>query len=169
MVLSDLASHVYHNAINAGIKVNSPYVSVIDFRLPSNQKRLFIYNIKSNQLVDTLYVAQGKNSGVKYATQFSNKPRSYQSSLGVYLTGQSYQGHHGESMKLTGLTPAFNSNAARREIVVHSAWYLTNQFIKAHGRAGRSWGCFALNPAKTAQYINETKGGSLIIAYYPNT
>ena len=168
MLLAHLASQVYQNALNAGVAVKTPYVSIVDFTLPSNQKRMFVFNEKTHQLVEKLYVAQGKNSGVKYATQFSNQPQSYESSLGVYLTGNSYTGKHGKSMRLQGLTPNFNTNASKRAIVVHSAWYLTHQFIESHGRAGRSWGCFALSPSVAKSYINLTKNGSLIVAYYPN-
>ena len=77
MLLAHLASQVYQNALNAGVAVKTPYVSIVDFTLPSNQKRMFVFNEKTHQLVEKLYVAQGKNSGVKYATQFSNQPKSY--------------------------------------------------------------------------------------------
>ena len=168
MLMPDLANHVYQQAIKSGIPVKTPYVSVIDYTLPSNQKRLFVYNVKTHQLLLSLRVAQGKNSGLKYATAFSNQPQSKKSSLGVYLTGPTYWGKHGESMRLKGLTPHFNTNAAQRDIVVHSAWYLTNEFVQQHGRAGRSWGCLALSPNKIHQFINQTENGSLIVAYYPD-
>ncbi|MDF1655372.1 MAG: murein L,D-transpeptidase catalytic domain family protein [Coxiellaceae bacterium] len=146
--------------------INNPGIlTVVDFNLPSNKKRLWVIDLKTDKVLLNAYAAHGKGSGVKYADDFSNTPNSRASSLGVYKTLNTYYGHHGKSMRLQGLEEGINNNAYDRNIVVHPASYMTTSFVKAHNRAGRSWGCFALNPAISKQFIKLTKGGSVIFAY----
>ena len=113
------------------------------------------------------YVAHGKNSGDNYAEQFSNSPKSQESSIGVYVTGDTYYGNDGYSMHLIGLDKGFNSNAYSRAIVMHGAWYVSQDFISRYGRLGRSWGCPALDPTIEPKIVNIIKNGTVIFAYYP--
>lgn len=140
-------------------------LTVVDFTLPSSRKRLWVIDLANDRILMHIRTAQGKNSGLFYAKHFSNQPGSDKSSLGVYTTLNSYHGKHGLSLRLNGLEPGINSNAYRRAIVVHPAWYVSPQFVAAHGRTGRSWGCFALNPAKSKRFIELTKDGSVLFAY----
>lgn len=162
------AMKAYRWAVATGKVHNKKVLTIVDFTLPSNKKRLWVINPATGKVLLNLHTAQGKNSGLKYATHFSNKPGSDTSSLGAYVTANVYDGKHGESMRLQGLEKGINNNAMRRDIVVHPANYVTPSFIKAEGRAGRSWGCFAVNPKKSKELISLTKGGSVIFAYAPS-
>ena len=140
-------------------------LTIIDFSKPSYDKRVWVINLKSDKLLMKLYTAQGKGSGLVYARHFSNKPGSYETSLGVYETLNPYVGKHGLSLRIKGLERGINNNTFRRDIVIHPAWYVTSKFIEKFHRAGRSWGCFALNPEKSRKFINLTSGGSILFAY----
>ena len=104
---------------------------------------------------------------MRYATRFSNKANTHASSLGTYVTSSTYDGKHGYSERLIGLQPGVNSNAMSRDIVIHAAPYMTNQFITAHDRGGRSWGCFAVSPKYSKKLIHLVDGGSVLFAYAP--
>lgn len=144
---------------------NENIVSIIDFSLPSTDKRLFILDLKNQKVLYHTYVAHGKNTGANVATSFSNRKGSNQSSLGLYRTGESYQGKHGYSLRLDGLEKGFNDNARSRAVVIHSAWYVSEDFIKKHGRLGRSWGCPALPVDVSREIIDLIKGGSCLYIY----
>lgn len=154
-------------AVATGKVHNKKVLTIVDFSLPSNMKRMWVINPNTGQVLLNLHTAQGKGSGVKYATHFSNQPGSDTSSLGAYVTANVYSGKHGESERLVGLEKGINNNALSRAIVIHPANYVTPGFIKAQGRAGRSWGCFAVNPTKSKQLINLVQGGSVLFAYGP--
>lgn len=147
---------------------DKPVVTVADYSLPSTKKRLAVLDLRSTKVLFYTYVAHGKGSGDKYATHFSNKPGTEASSLGVYLTGKTYYGKHGYSLRLKGLNPRFNSAAYRRDIVVHSAWYVNRAFARKHGRMGRSWGCFALSKKVEADIVKRIRDGTVLLAYYPD-
>lgn len=162
------ALKAYHWALATGKVHNKKVMTIVDFTLPSNKKRLWVVNPNTGQVLLNLHTAQGKNSGLKYATRFSNRPNSDQSSLGAYVTANVYNGEHGQSERLIGLEKGINSNAMRRDVVIHSANYVTPSFIKSEGRAGRSWGCFAVNPSKSKEFIKLVRGGSVLFAYAPS-
>lgn len=147
-------------------EVANPFIlTIVDFKKPSNTRRLWVIDLKNDRVLMYTHVAQGKNTGKLYATRFSNRPGSDESSPGIYTTANVYDGEHGESMRVKGLEDGINNNAYRRAIVVHPAWYMTPDFIKQNGYAGRSWGCFALNPAIADKFIGLVKGGSVLFAY----
>ncbi len=142
-------------------------VTLIDFSLPSTARRLWTINLETGEVLYNTWVAHGKNSGNNEAQSFSNKPQSYQSSLGFYLTDQTYTGKHGHSLRLKGLEKNINDKAWERAIVIHGADYVTESFIKTHGRLGRSHGCPAIPPEITDEFINTVKDGSLLFIYHP--
>jgi hypothetical protein len=144
---------------------NENIVTIIDFSKPSTEKRLFILDLKKQELLYHTFVAHGKNTGVNMATKFSNNKGSNQSSLGLYRTGESYQGKHGYSLRLDGLEQGFNDNARSRAVVMHSASYVSEAFIKRHGRLGRSWGCPAVPVEFSKEIIDLIKGGSCLYIY----
>ncbi|PHQ82095.1 MAG: hypothetical protein COB66_00845 [Coxiella sp. (in: Bacteria)] len=146
---------------------NKNTLTVVDFTLPSYKKRLWVIDLKTDKVLMNLYTTQGKNSGLVYATHFSNKRGSDMTSLGLFSTAGEYYGHHAKSMHLDGLESGINSNARSRSVVIHSAVYATPAFINAHHRAGRSWGCFAVAPDVKAELLNNVKGGSALFAYAP--
>lgn len=148
-------------------KKSRSILTLIDFTKPSTEKRLFVFDMKEKKLLYSSVVSHGKNSGENYATSFSNKAGSYQSSLGFYLTGSTYQGRNGYSLLLDGLEEGINDRARERAIVVHGAAYANPSVCKS-GRLGRSFGCPALPQALAKPVINAIKGGSVLFIYANN-
>ncbi len=143
-------------------------LTVIDYSLPSSQKRLWVIDLESNTVLFHEYVAHGKNSGGNTPTSFSNVNQSKQSNLGLLRTAETYHGKHGYSLKLDGLERGFNDRARERLIVMHGAAYATAEFVRQRGRLGRSWGCPAVDPAVARAIIDTIKGGSLVFGYFPD-
>jgi hypothetical protein len=140
-------------------------LTVIDFSLPSTEKRMWIIDLQDSVILHHGYVSHGRNSGDLMAQKFSNKNSSYMSSLGFYLTAETYQGKHGYSLRLDGLEPGFNDNARERAIVIHGADYAREDFIKQTGRLGRSLGCPALPHEITVEIIDMIKDRSVLFIY----
>ncbi|MGQ3890511.1 murein L,D-transpeptidase catalytic domain family protein [Legionella sp. CNM-4043-24] len=143
-------------------------LTVIDYSLPSSEKRLWVFDLKANRLLYNTYVSHGIKSGELLSTYFSNTYDSKASSIGVYKTEKSYYGREGLSLRLSGLDRSFNDNASNRAVVMHGGWYVDEQFIKKYGRAGRSWGCPALPLTLYEPIINTIKNNSLMVVYYPS-
>lgn len=144
---------------------NKDVLAVIDFTQPSDKERLFVIDLSLKKLLFHTHVAHGRNSGEKYAKSFSNKPGSYQSSLGFYLTDKTYIGANGYSLLLNGIEKGINDKARDRAIVIHGASYADPGFIKAQGRLGRSLGCPALPTSVATPIIDTIKDGALIFIY----
>lgn len=144
---------------------NEDIVSIIDFSRPSTEKRLFIIDLKNQKLLHHTLVAHGKNTGQNKAEKFSNVKGSNSSSLGLYRTAEPYYGKHGYSLRLDGLEKGFNDNARNRAVVIHSANYVSEAFIKKYGRLGRSFGCPALPPEHSKAIIDLIKEGSCLYIY----
>lgn len=162
----DLAYHGYIRARQEfPVNNNKPYLTIIDFTLPSSKKRLWVINLNSHKILFNTYVAHGRNSGILYANSFSNRKGSYKSSLGFYLTGNTYYGKNGYSMYLDGLEPNINNKARERTIVMHGAWYVTEKFLKLYGRMGRSFGCPVIPPAVHKQLIDLISDKTLLFVY----
>ncbi len=151
-----------------GLVKNQRIVTIIDFSRPSTQKRLFVIDISKGKLLLQSLVAHGKNSGEKYAARFSNRVESNQSSLGVYVTLGTYTGKHGYSLRLKGCEAGINDNAYNRDIVLHSADYVSASFIAARGFLGRSEGCPAVPENLHRKIIDYIKGGSCLFIYHPS-
>lgn len=148
---------------------DKPLLTIIDYSVPSDKKRLAVANVRTGKVLFYTYVAQGKGSGLKYATRFSNEAGTDASSLGVYLTGATYFGKHGYSLRLHGLDPGFNGAAYRRDIVIHSAWYVSKAFAQKYGRMGLSWGCFALSRKVEGAVVKLIRGATVLVGYYPDS
>lgn len=143
-------------------------LTVIDYSLPSNQKRLWVFDLQEKKLLFYTYVSHGIKSGALITNYFSNKYNSKASSIGVYQTQQAYYGRDGLSLRLDGLDRSFNDNASNRAVVMHPGWYVEEWFIKKYGRPGRSWGCPALPMENSQAIINTIKDKSLLVIYYPS-
>lgn len=143
-------------------------LTLIDFSLPSVEERMFVFDMEHQQLLFSSLVAHGKNSGEMYATSFSNVVGSYKSSLGFYLTEDTYQGRNGYSLILDGLEHGVNDSARERAIVVHGAAYANPSVIRQGGRLGRSFGCPAVPTDLSRPIINAIKGGSVLFIYADN-
>lgn len=144
------------------------YLTICDFSQSSKQKRLYIIDVANNELVTHTYVAHGKNSGAEYASRFSNTPESLQSSLGFFITSQTYIGKHGLSLRLLGADPGFNDKALERTIVLHGAAYVDEARVRAGMYMGRSWGCPAVPQKESATIINTIKNGTCLFIYHPS-
>lgn len=143
-------------------------ITLIDFSLSSNTKRLWVIDLATNIVLINTYVAHGKNTGEEFATSFSNSNSSFKSSLGLYVTGEIYNGKHGISLKLDGLEKGVNDNARDRGIVMHAADYVSKSFIKNHQRLGRSQGCPAIPVELTNEIIQKIKNKSCLFIYHPS-
>lgn len=144
---------------------NKRMLTVVDFTLPSYQKRMWVIDLQAAKVLMSLYTTHGKGSGNAYATHFSNRGNTDTSSLGLYVTSDEYYGRHDKSMRIDGLEQGVNDNARSRNIVIHAAAYATPEYIKSHHAAGRSWGCFAVAPSVKDQLLNYIKGGSVLFTY----
>lgn len=157
----------YTNAHKRGL-VTKPLLTVIDYSKPANEKRLWVFNVKSNKTLFNTWVSHGKNSGGINATSFSNSPGSLKSSIGVFVTEQTYDGKNGYSLHLKGLERGVNDNAYNRDIVIHGAWYVNPDTISRYGQIGRSWGCPAVSKTLSTPIINTIKDDTVVFAYYPD-
>lgn len=137
-------------------------LALIDFTKPSTEKRFCVIDLQRKQVLFRSHVAHGRNSGDNYAVSFSNRPGSFQSSLGFFRTGNTYYGKNGYSLLLEGLEPGINDKARERNIVMHGAAYADPSFARSRGRLGRSLGCPALPPAVSRQVIDTLKNGALL-------
>jgi len=145
----------------------TPILTLVDFRRPSTERRLWVLDLGAGTVRFHELVAHGSQSGELHAQRFSNAVGSRQSSLGLFRTGDTYRGRHGYSLRLEGLEPGTNDRAFERAIVMHAAHYATEDFAIRVGRLGRSWGCPALDPAVHRDLIDAVRGGTALFAYFP--
>ncbi len=157
----------YYNLLAQGKVDNKDVLTIIDFSLPSDKKRLWIVDLEKKEVLHNDLVAHGRNTGNVTAESFSDIPNSHMSSLGFYVTGETYYGKHGFSLRLEGMETGFNKNAFARAIVVHGADYVSQEFIKKNGRLGRSYGCPAVSNDISNQVIHAIKGKSCMFIYAP--
>ena len=163
----ELAYKGYYKLMEQGRVEKKDVLTIADFSKPSSQDRLFVIDMEQGKILHQTLVAHGRKSGLIYATDFSNKPESNKSSLGFFLTLQSYYGSKGYAMRLQGLEKGINDKAFERAIVLHGSDYVTNQFANSNGYLGRSLGCPAVPMKQTKAIINNIKGGSLLFIYHP--
>ena len=163
----DYAVQGYESLVDQGIVNNSQFLTVIDFSQPSFAKRLYLIDVENSELELNTYVMHGKNSGWEIPEKFSNKISSNQSSLGFYVTKNTYKGKRGYSLRLSGLGKNFNSNAEPRGVVLHGSKYINEE--RANNRkVERSLGCPAIPQAENAEVINLIKEGSVMFIYHPS-
>lgn len=148
--------------------VQKDILTIIDFSLSSNVKRLWVIDLATNTILTNSLVAHGRNTGDEFATSFSNQNSSNKSSLGFYATAEVYNGKHGKSLKLDGLEKGINDHARARGIVIHAANYVSQSFINSNKRLGRSQGCPALPENLSNEIIQIIKNKSLLFIYHPS-
>ena len=157
----------YEEIQQQGILQNE-LLTVIDFSLPSTEERLWVIDLSCQRIVLKSLVAHGRNSGLAYATDFSNENESFKSSLGFYLTGEVYNGKHGVSLRLDGLEYGVNHKARERAVVIHGADYVNQKLAKRQGYIGRSLGCPAVPIEVHLQLIQLIKNKSCLFIYHPS-
>ena len=170
-----LSPQAYHKAITGFLNLlatgaipNPGVLSIIDFSLPSTQKRLFVLDTYNGKLLFNTLVAHGRNSGKVMATRFSNRCNSLMSSLGFYVTGQTFFGQHGYSMRLEGMEKGWNNNVFSRAIIMHPAGYVSEDHIRQWGFLGRSEGCPAIPENIDNAVIDAIRDGSCLFIYSPD-
>ena len=151
-----------------GTGIDATRLAVIDYSRSSLKPRLWIFDLPSQQLLYQEVVAHGQGSGDDRPTRFSNSDGSHQSSLGLFYTGDTYQGRNGYSMRMQGLEAGVNDAAMARAIVMHGADYVNPDTGRRIGRLGRSWGCPALRSAVAKPIIDVLKNGQFVFSYYPD-
>ncbi|MDR0229452.1 MAG: murein L,D-transpeptidase catalytic domain family protein [Flavobacteriaceae bacterium] len=157
----------YYKMQEEGI-IKNEKLTIVDFSVSSAKERLWVIDMATNEIILQSLVAHGKKTGEEYATKFSNRIDSHQSSLGFYVTGETYNGSNGFSMRLDGLEKGFNDNARTRAIVVHGADYASPRLVQSQGKLGRSYGCPAVPASVNAKLINLIKDESCLFIYYPS-
>ncbi|MCC7031195.1 MAG: murein L,D-transpeptidase catalytic domain family protein [Chitinophagaceae bacterium] len=160
------AFYGYLNMLESNKIDKEGILSVCDFTLSSNRKRLWVIDLKNKKVLFHSLVAHGAGTGEEFATNFSNVQDSHQSSLGFYVTAETYTGNNGYSLKLQGMDGSFNSNAYERAIVIHGADYVSEQFARDNERLGRSHGCPALPPDLAPVIIDKIKNGTCFFIYH---
>ena len=157
----------YHNLLKAGLLKRTDVLTVCDFTQKSSNKRMYVIDVAHKKLLFNTYVSHGMNSGVEYATSFSNKANSFKSSLGFFITTKTYLGRNGLSLKVKGIEKGYNDLAAKRHIVLHGADYISPDYLKANGEMGRSLGCTAMPNIMSPKIIRTIKNGSCLFIYHP--
>ncbi|WP_018615448.1 murein L,D-transpeptidase catalytic domain family protein [Segetibacter koreensis] len=158
----------FNYLLSSGKLKNEEIISIVDFSQASSKKRLYVIDLKNKKILYNTYVSHGRNSGREMANEFSNEPESNKSSLGFYVTGDTYMGKHGFSMRLFGEEKGINDNANTRAIVMHCAAYVSESAIKMQGFIGRSLGCPALPENVYKPIIDKIKNGSCLFLYSPD-
>ena len=166
-----LALEARQCAVMHGDVESDARLAVIDYSRPSTERRLWVFDMADTatpKLLFNEYVAHGQGSGGNVPTRFSNEDGTHATSLGLFVTAETYQGSNGYSMRMDGKDPGFNDNARSRAIVMHGAAYVNPANFASLGRNGRSWGCPALRQAVAHDVIDVLKGGNLLFSYADN-
>ena len=163
----DYAFKGHQKLVEEGLLSNPDILTICDFTQSSLSKRMYILDVKNRKVLLNTYVAHGRNSGLDYAERFSNAPESLESSLGFYVTKNTYSGKHGTSLKLSGLEEGFNNNAESRAVVVHGAPYIGEQRASS-AYMGRSFGCPAVPQVLAPKVIDLIKNGTCLFIYHPD-
>lgn len=157
----------YNTLLEKNIIQKSGIITICDFSQSSRRKRMYLIDVENFKLLLQTHVAHGRNSGREFATHFSNKAQSHQSSLGFYITRDTYWGGHGLALKIDGLEPGINDKAERRKIVVHGSRYVGSDYLQFSKYIGRSFGCPAIPSKQSNEIINTIKNGTCFFIYHP--
>lgn len=156
-----------YNALEAQGKVQNNVLTIVDFSFSSTKERMWVIDMENKKVVLQTLVSHGMNSGKEYAKSFSNQNESFKSSLGFFITGETYNGKHGISLKLDGQEYGLNDKARERAVVVHGADYVSKKLANKQGYIGRSQGCPAVAPEVAPTLINTIKNKSVLFIYHP--
>lgn len=163
----NVAFNGYHYLKQKNLLSNDSLLTIIDFSKSSTEKRFFILDLKNEKIIKNTLVAHGMNTGEQNAESFSNELNSNKSSLGLFITQGTYEGKHGYSLRIQGMSKGLNDNVFKRAVVIHGADYVSDSFIKQTGRIGRSFGCPALPLEESREVIDLIKDGTCLYIYHP--
>ncbi|HVU58843.1 MAG TPA: murein L,D-transpeptidase catalytic domain family protein [Puia sp.] len=158
----------YHRLLKRNEIQNPDILTICDFGQSSSQKRMYVIDLYAKKLLSRNYVAHGMSSGKEFASSFSNAPESHKSSLGFYVTRNTYVGENGLSLRLDGFDRGFNTLAGERNIVIHGASYVSDRILEKYGVMGTTYGCPAIPEELTRDLIPVLTGGSCFFIYYPS-
>lgn len=150
---------------------NTRYAALLNYRQPSWEPRFYIIDTKTRDVVARYIVAHGRGSDPDhdgYADRFGDEHESYRSSLGFFVTTETYvsdSSGHGLSMRLDGLSKS-NRNALARNIVIHANWYVEPDIVATQKKPGRSYGCLVFSNQDRDAVVEKLKGGALIYTAY---
>jgi hypothetical protein len=156
-----------YTALETQGKIKNNILTIIDFSLSSTKDRMWVIDMVNKKVILQTLVSHGIKSGKEFAKSFSNQNESYKSSLGFYLTGETYIGKHGISLKLDGLEFGLNDKARERAVVIHGAEYVSRKLANKQGYLGRSQGCPAEATAIAPKLIQTIKNKSVLFIYHP--
>lgn len=160
------ASAAYQHALIRGV-VTRQRLTVIDYSLPSNVRRLWVVDMATGEVLMNEYVAHAIRSGSTWATSFSNRDGSRRTSLGTFVTGGTFSGVRGIALRLRGLEPGINDHAWQRGIVIHGTPGVSAARARL-GRMGRTEGCPAVPRESARRLIGLIDEGSIVFAWYPD-
>jgi len=158
----------YHRLLRKGLLQRTDVLSICDFSQPSSSKRMYVIDVRNRKLLYRSYVAHGISSGSEFANSFSNQPESYKSSLGFYVTRNTYYGSNGYSLRIDGVDRGFNNMASARNIVIHGAPYVSERILHKYGVMGTTFGCPAIPSELSNEIIPVLKNGTCFFIYYPS-
>jgi hypothetical protein len=158
----------YHRLLKKGFLHRKDVLSICDFSQSSGLKRMYVIDVRNKKLLYRSYVAHGINSGEEFANSFSNRPDSHKSSLGFYVTRNTYFGSNGLSLRIDGVDKGFNNMASQRNIVIHGARYVSERILRKYGMMGTTFGCPAIPTEMSQQIIPLLKNGTCFFIYYPS-
>lgn len=158
----------YHRLLKKGVLQRTDVLSICDFSQSSGLKRMYVIDVLNRKVLYRCYVAHGINSGEEYASSFSNTPESHKSSLGFYVTRNTYFGSNGLSLRIDGMDKGFNSMASQRNIVIHGAPYVSERILHKYGVMGTTFGCPAIPDELSSQIIPAIQNGTCFFIYYPS-
>lgn len=148
-----------------GFGRRKPFLTVIDYARPTSERRLWVFDLRTRQLIFREHVAHGRGTGTEHAERWSNREGSQASSVGLFVTREVFRGRRGLSLRLIGLEPGFNDRAFERGIVMHGAPYMGERYRSDHGSFGQSHGCPALDHKVARKVIDVISGGSLLFIH----
>ncbi len=158
----------YNFLLKKGLVRKKNILTVCDYSQSSNNKRLYVIDLKETRLLFNTFVSHGKNSGGEFATTFSNLVESNKSSLGFMLTAETYNGKAGYSLRFDGMEAGINDKVRSRDIVLHGSYFVNAQMVEERGMMGNSLGCPAIPNDKRKLVIDAIKGGSCFYVNHPD-
>ncbi|HMH24278.1 MAG TPA: murein L,D-transpeptidase catalytic domain family protein [Puia sp.] len=158
----------YYKLQKKGVLHKTGILSICDFSQSSSKERMYVIDVRHRKLLYRTFVAHGINSGEEFANSFSNTDESCKSSLGFYVTSNTYVGINGLSLRINGVDKGFNDHASRRNIVIHGAPYVSLRILHKYGVMGTTFGCPAIPTEMSTQIIPAVKNGTCFFIYYPS-
>src|ERR1700761_7330019 len=80
----------YYKLQKRGLLHNSNILTICDFSQSSSEERMYVIDVRSKRCLDRYFIAHGIISGEEFANSFSNSDESCKSSLGFYVTSNTY-------------------------------------------------------------------------------